>query len=150
MKEGKRGKRRLAVGAKSENLGRLNAFDKQRLLRRSERIEPYERPKTRGDCVGGARPCLYVGCKYNLYLDIGSKSPKSLKFNFPDREPEEMKDSCVLDIADEDGTTLDDVSMCMNLTREAVRLIEVKAIKKLEEAKGLEEHNDTRRRKRSL
>ena len=28
------------------------------------------RPRTRGDCVSGPRPCPWVGCKYHLALDL--------------------------------------------------------------------------------
>lgn len=30
----------------------------------------YERPRTRGDCEGGIRPCPYVSCKHNLFIDV--------------------------------------------------------------------------------
>jgi hypothetical protein len=43
-----------------------------------------------------------------------------------------MGDSCALDVADRGGTTLEDVGAIMNLTRERIRQVEVKALAKLE------------------
>jgi len=94
-------------------------------------IGDYERPQTRGDCLRVPRPCPFVSCRYNLYLDIAPRTG-SLKLNFPDINPGEMAESCVLDIADRSGATLEDVGAAMNLTRERVRQLEVKALRKLE------------------
>jgi hypothetical protein len=43
-----------------------------------------------------------------------------------------MSESCALDVADRGGTTLEDVGAIMNLTRERIRQVEVKALAKLE------------------
>jgi len=43
-----------------------------------------------------------------------------------------MNESCALDVADRGGTTLEDVGAIMNLTRERIRQVEVKALAKLE------------------
>jgi hypothetical protein len=61
-------------------------------------------------------------------------SPRTgaIKLNFPDLEVWEMGDSCALDVADRGGTTLEDVGAIMNLTRERIRQVEVKALAKLE------------------
>lgn len=60
------------------------------------------RPKTRGECAGVPRPCPFVSCRMNLYLDVHPETG-SLKFNWPDREPDEMQAdaSCALDVADQ-------------------------------------------------
>jgi hypothetical protein len=68
---------------------------------------PYERPRTRGDCFGGERPCPFVGCKYHTYLDVTPVG--SLVINHPDVDPAELKASCSLDIADGGGITLEQV-----------------------------------------
>lgn len=57
----------------------------------------------------------------------------SIKFNFPDLEPDEMKDSCALDVAEEHGITLEDTGAVMNVTRERVRQIEEATLQKLTE-----------------
>jgi len=87
------------------------------------------RPRTRGDCEEGERPCPYVSCKHNLYLDVTPAG--SLKLNFPDLEPHEMTESCSLDIADRGGVRLEDVGALMNITRERIRQVEVTILKKL-------------------
>lgn len=90
--------------------------------------ETVERPKTRADCAGVARPCPYVGCRHNLYLD--AKGNQSLRFNFPDLEPWEMPSdrSCVLDIVEQQGPlTLEETGAALNMTRERARQIQVAA-----------------------
>jgi len=88
-----------------------------------------ERPRTRGDCVDGPRPCPWVSCRWNLYLDV-SPATGAIKWNWPDREPADMDPdgSCVLDVAARDGVTLEEVGGFLRLTRERVRQIEVKGL----------------------
>ena len=49
-----------------------------------------QRPKTRADCINGPRPCLFVSCKHNLYLDVNPETG-SIKLNFPDKEIWELR-----------------------------------------------------------
>jgi len=81
-----------------------------------------DRPTTRSDCKNGPRPCPWVSCRYNLYLDVNSETG-SLKINFPDREPWECQHSCALDIAEEGELTFEQIGDVMNLTRERIRQI---------------------------
>lgn len=90
----------------------------------------YWRPVTRGDCERFSRPCPFVACKFNLYLTV-SPDTGSIKFNFPDIEPDEMGESCVLDVADSGGETLERVGEHMNIVRERVRQIENDALSRL-------------------
>ena len=83
----------------------------------------YERPLTRADCVDAPRPCPFVSCRHHLYLDARDDRA-SIKFNFPDKEPWDLKHSCALDLVDGGAKTLDEVGSLMNLTRERVRQIE--------------------------
>lgn len=76
------------------------------------------------------RPCLFVSCKYHLYLDINPET-KSIKFNFPGKEVWELKETCALDVADKGGVTLEEVGAIMNLTRERIRQVEMRALQKL-------------------
>jgi hypothetical protein len=89
---------------------------------------PYERPKTRGECCNGPRPCPYVACKHNLYLDVSETG--SLIFNFPHLTPNEMRpdQSCSLDLADRGGMTLEEIAVVTNLTRERIRQVELKTL----------------------
>lgn len=88
------------------------------------------RPKVRADCVEGPRPCPYVSCKYNLYVDVNPKTG-SVKMNFPDKELWELAETCALDVADRQGITLEEVGVIMNLTRERVRQLEMRGLTKL-------------------
>lgn len=88
------------------------------------------RPKKRSECLNGPRPCMWVGCKYNLYLDVNPRTG-SIILNFPEKEPWEIKDSCVLDIADRGAVTLEEIGKIMNLTRERIRQLETGGIKQL-------------------
>ncbi len=93
-------------------------------------IVDYDRPKNRSECVNGARPCLFVACKYHLYLDVNPETG-SVKLNFPDKEPWELIESCALDVAERGGVTLEEVGDILNLTRERVRQLEVTGLEKL-------------------
>jgi hypothetical protein len=88
------------------------------------------RPKTRAECVDGPRPCLFVSCKHNLYLDVNPKTG-SIKLNFPDKEIWELPETCALDVAERGGITLEEVGAIMNLTRERVRQLEMKGLNRL-------------------
>ncbi|MGA9526088.1 MAG: sigma factor-like helix-turn-helix DNA-binding protein [Myxococcaceae bacterium] len=91
------------------------------------------RPKTRADCVNGPRPCLFVSCKHNLYLDVNPETG-SIKLNFPDKEIFELEYTCALDVAEKGGITLEEVGAIMNLTRERIRQVETRGLMKLREA----------------
>jgi len=90
------------------------------------------RPRTRADCANGARPCLFVSCKHNLYLDVNPETG-SVKLNFPDKEIWELEATCALDVADKGGITLEEVGAIMNLTRERIRQVEAHGLLKLRE-----------------
>ncbi len=96
----------------------------------------YWKPRMRSECIGADRPCAYVSCKYHLYLDVSPRTG-AIKLNFPDLEVWEMNETCALDVADRGGTTLEDVGAIMNLTRERIRQVEVRALAKLEALKDM-------------
>lgn len=114
----------------------MKRFSKRELER--VRLETPEcevaRPQTRGDCLpGGAneeRPCPFVSCKYHLYMDV-SQLVGSIKLNFPGLEIHELPETCALDVADREGANIDEIGVVMNLTRQAVGLVEIKARRKL-------------------
>jgi hypothetical protein len=91
----------------------------------------YWRPETRAECAEGPRPCPFVSCKHHLFIDVSPRTG-AIKLNFPDLEVWDLGESCALDVADRGGTTLEDVGAIMNLTRERIRQVEVKALAKLE------------------
>lgn len=92
-----------------------------------------QRPRTRADCINGPRPCLFVSCKHNLYLDVNPETG-SIKLNFPDKEIWELEHTCALDVAEKGGITLEEVGQIMNLTRERIRQVETRGLLKLREA----------------
>jgi hypothetical protein len=111
-------------------------------LTREERMETetilldlgsFRKPNTREECQGGQRPCPFVSCKYHLYLDVNPNTG-SIKINFPHIELWEMPETCALDIADRGGTTLEEVGVIVNLTRERIRQVEALGLEKLKEA----------------
>lgn len=75
-----------------------------------------ERPRTRGDCLDGPRPCPWGSCRYHLVADPAF--------------------SCVLDVADEGGVALDTVGRALGFTREFARQIEEKALAKIARQPG--------------
>lgn len=87
------------------------------------------RPRCREQCATSPRPCPFVSCKWNLYLDVTPAG--GIKLNFPDLEPDELGASCALDIADAGGITLERVGEVMNLTRERIRQLEVEILEKM-------------------
>lgn len=95
-------------------------------------IIEYDRPNARSDCREAKRPCLYVSCRYHLYLDVNPITG-SIKINFPDKEVWELEETCALDVAERGGITLEEVGDIMNLTRERIRQVEVSGLDKLRE-----------------
>jgi hypothetical protein len=97
-----------------------------------EELGKIDRPRTRADCEGSARPCPFISCKHHLYLDVSGRTG-AIKLNFPDVEPdalEKMPATCLLDTAARENT-LEEVAVIMNLTRERVRQVEMKGLTKL-------------------
>lgn len=106
--------------------------DRRRLLAQGSlpEIIGYDRPQARSQCRDGKRPCLYVACRYHLYLDVNPRTG-SIKINFPDKEIHELSETCALDVAERGGVTLEEVGAIMNLTRERIRQVEASGLEKL-------------------
>jgi len=134
-REQRRSRRKRDVRARTISVKRMT----KRELEIGRLLYPesdYEKPRTREECVDGPRPCPFVSCKHHLYIDVSPRTG-AIKLNFPDLEVWEMGESCALDVADRGGTTLEDVGAIMNLTRERIRQVEVKALAKLEALKDM-------------
>jgi len=84
------------------------------------------RPKTRGDCIDGPRPCPWISCRHHLAYEISFAG--GLKEKFPGLELEQLPQTCSLDVADQGESTLDDVAVLMNVVAERVRQIEEQAL----------------------
>jgi hypothetical protein len=129
-REQRRSRRKRDVRARTISVKRMT----KRELEIGRLLYPehdYEKPRQRSECAGGPRPCPYVSCKHHLYLDVSARTG-AIKLNFPDLEVWDMAETCALDIADRGGTTLEEVGAIMNLTRERIRQVEVKALAKLD------------------
>lgn len=129
-REQRRSRRKRAVRARTISVKRMT----KRELEIGRLLYPetdYWRPRSRVECLDGPRPCPFVSCKHHLFIDVSPRTG-AIKLNFPDLEVWDMGESCALDVADRGGTTLEDVGAIMNLTRERIRQVEVKALAKLE------------------
>ncbi len=89
------------------------------------------RPRVRGDCEDGPRPCPWVGCRYHLYLEVNPRTG-SIKLQFPDFDPWELAETCALDVADRGGYTLEETGELFNISRERVRQVQGVALRKVE------------------
>lgn len=90
----------------------------------------HRRPVTRADCREGQRPCPWVSCRHHLYLDVLPTGV--IKLNHPGRELGEMRETCSLDVAERDGgITLEETGKLMNVTRERVRQIEARVLRRV-------------------
>ena len=91
-----------------------------------------DRPRTRSECCNGPRPCLYVSCRFHLYLDV-NEATGSIKLNFPELEPWQLSESCALDIAERGGLTHEEIGRMLNVTRERARQVEEAGLDKLKQ-----------------
>lgn len=134
----------LSARSSTESFGRLKKSEREEIRLWLPIYDEFSdsRPKTRGDCVNEPRPCPWIGCRYNNYIDV--KESGSIVKNFPDKEPEDIppERSCSLDIADSKGASLEDVGRVLNMTRERVRQIQGTALHKLSIDPILSEHLD--------
>ncbi|MFB6372002.1 MAG: sigma factor-like helix-turn-helix DNA-binding protein [Bradymonadaceae bacterium] len=87
-----------------------------------------EKPDKRENCPD-VRPCPFVSCQYHLYLSVTDAG--SIKYNFQELDPSELRPSCALDMAEQGGMTLREIGDCVGLTRERIRQIEQEAIDKI-------------------
>ncbi|HEX3766337.1 MAG TPA: sigma factor-like helix-turn-helix DNA-binding protein [Kofleriaceae bacterium] len=125
----RRRRRRMRPRSKTIAMKRLTREE----LRQGALMYPpvdIPRPTSRAECREEMRPCPWVACKHHLYLDINPETG-SIKINFPDLEPWELKHTCALDVAERGGITLEEVGEIMNLTRERIRQVEVRGLLKL-------------------
>ena len=139
-REQRRSRRKREIRARTISVKRMT----KRELEIGRMLYPetdYYKPRARGECVDGPRPCPYVSCQHHLHLDVSPRTG-AIKLNFPDLEVWDMNETCALDVADRGGTTLEDVGAIMNLTRERIRQVEVKALAKLEALRDMSSLRD--------
>jgi hypothetical protein len=110
---------------------RLPIIDSQETEQISDGEDTFylERPRNRSQCIDGPRPCPWVGCKFNLFLDV--RADGVLRLNFPGQEIEELLNSCALDLAEHGPRTLEQVALIMGMSKERARQLEDSAFTKL-------------------
>lgn len=96
------------------------------------KMHAHERPRTRGDCVNGPRPCPWASCRHNLLIDLkqrhdSQRAPDVIEYG----EVDEIGETCSLDVADAGESTLNDIADMHSCTRERVRQIEGIAMRKI-------------------
>lgn len=114
-------------------------------------VEEPTRPRTRGDCVDGPRPCPWVSCVHHLLTEVTEQG--SLKLNLgAGQRPRwssrsisvrgrnadaidvavdalvRMQHSCSLDVADDGEHTLEEVGERLGVVRERVRQVQALAM----------------------
>lgn len=87
------------------------------------------RPRTRGDCEGGQRPCPFVSCAHHLYHVAHRADYASDEAHF-----DALVETCSLDIADESGATLLRIADVLKVTRARAQQIESRAVLKARRA----------------
>lgn len=107
---------------------RRRGFNSLRSRKSVYSVLDVEEPKKRGDCLPGginsARPCRWASCQYHfLRPRTEAEAPEGTLL-----EPEPL---CVLDIADSGEKTLEEVAELMGLSKERIRQLEAKAIRKV-------------------
>lgn len=125
-REQRRSRRKRTVRARSIYTPRL-AKDTLELGRRLFPDEGHVRPLTRSECVDAPRPCPFVSCRHHLYLDVAPRTG-SIKLNFPDLEVWELAETCALDVAERGGVTVESLGDLLNVTRERIRQLEIRAL----------------------
>lgn len=80
--------------------------------------------------LNACRPCPWVSCSKHLYLEVNPNTG-AMKINFKGQDPDQLENSCSLDVADRGGMTLKEVGDTIRLTRERIRQLEVGGTRKL-------------------
>lgn len=82
------------------------------------------RPQTRGECPD-ERPCPWLSCSMHLAIDV---TPRG---GLVARDISTLAETCALDVADQGGHTLEEVSELLGVTRQRVQQIEERATSRL-------------------
>lgn len=94
--------------------------------------EAPSRPVTRGDCVDGPRPCPWASCSHHsIHGLLLGEAGRDLADDQVVEAIEASAQSCTLDVADADGATLKDVGDLWGVTRERIRQLEARALKRV-------------------
>ena len=80
-------------------------------------------PETRGDCLLGMRPCPWIRCRYHMIWVVNCKPHLWHRLSDDDIVAQilELPETCVLDVADRGGETLQNIGAILGISRERVR-----------------------------
>lgn len=101
---------------------------------------PIIRPTKREHCVDGPRPCPWVTCRYNLYLEVTRRGIVQFSKGEVPVEDIPPHESCALDVADRGGISLEKVAAILGLTRERIRQVAIEGLRKVKESTALNEY----------
>lgn len=110
-----------------------------REIRRQVKGRPratHWRPQRRSQCTED-RPCPYVGCKFNLVLEIMMGGGLRYTRGSPDDPLAPWSgdvSNCMHDHMHEAGMTLDEIGVVLGMSRERVRQIEAVALTKIKKS----------------
>lgn len=85
-------------------------------------------PTTRGECIGGVRPCPWRTCRHWLDAAKAREPHHSETRNRPSRLTEE---TCSLDVADDGPRTFDEIGALLGLSHGRIQQIEAIALRAL-------------------
>lgn len=107
-----------------------------------EMVQLAERPRTRGDCVDGPRPCPWISCRWHLAID--EQFDGGLKVNWPDEEGEvdlaAMPETCTLDVADRGEAGWEEIGDYLNISRQGAEQVGYSAMVELSDSKEFDEY----------
>ena len=105
------------------------------------------RPKTRGDCVDGPRPCPWVGCRHHLALS-SSRTTIRVSQSFLDGTAEQ---TCALDVADQvtagQDYTLREMAEWMGVSHERIRQMVEEGLRDLRTTDAIDVWRELQRRR---
>ena len=93
----------------------------------------HPRPRKRGECEDGPRPCPYAGCRHHMAVEVSLGG--SIVIFWPDRQIWDVEHTCSLDLAeDRGGMSAEEIGELMGISPARVRQIQDGALKKLRRA----------------
>lgn len=95
---------------------------------------PRSLPATRGECLGHEGPCPHVSCRHHLAADVTFAGAVVTRWA-PEEEPE--RPSCSLDVAEQGGLSMEETATILGCSRERVRQIEEKAMRKMRKNRSI-------------
>ena len=124
--------------SRSCNVSRQTLENEEARTGRQRLSEFYDsdRPKTRGDCEKGPRPCPWVGCRHHLFLSPDSKGNLHFPYGRDEGALLEMSETCSLDVAARGGQPLESLAKMYGQSRQNLDQIVGRAMAKLREAAG--------------